>query len=198
MAHQAGKGGVMSDGVFFFALGGVVVLFMLLLRRRFADFMGQTPEDYAEDYPQFNMRDHLDGAMTCDGVIFGPLGRVTSTFEADFDISWEGNTCTIAEHFRYNDGATQDREWRITLDGGGRFEARADDVPGKGRGEIAGPAVLLRYPIKLPDDAGGYTLKAFDCMYLTKNGTVLNRSQFRMFGFRVAELVATIRKKETA
>lgn len=188
----------MSDAVFFFLLGMAVVMVCVGLRRRFADFLGQTADDYAEDYPQFNMREHLDGQMQCDGVIFGPLGRVTSTFEADFDISWDGDVCTMKEDFRYHDGSTQSREWRIQLDGGGRFEALADDVPGKGRGEMAGPAVLFHYPITLPPESGGYTLSAFDCMYLTKNGTIVNRSQFRKFGFRVAELVATIRKKETA
>jgi hypothetical protein len=188
----------MSNAVILFISGALVILVILALRRRFADFMGQTADDYAEGIPQFDMRQHLNGPMECDGVIFGPLGRVTSTFEADFDISWEGNICTMKEEFRYQDGSTQYREWRIELDGGGNFEAFAQDVPGKGRGEVAGPAVLFHYPIKLPEDAGGYTLKAFDCMYLTKNGTVVNRSQFRKFGFRVAELVATIRKKETA
>lgn len=188
----------MTDGLVFMALGAVLVLFLLLLRRKFADFMGQSANDYADEYPQFDMRTHLNGPMTCDGVIFGPMGRVTSTFEADFDISWDGNTCTMKEVFRYHDGSTQNREWRIELDGGGNFEAFAEDVPGKGRGEVAGPAVLFHYPIRLPAEAGGYTLAAFDCMYLTKNGTVVNRSQFRKFGFRVAELVATIRKKETA
>lgn len=188
----------MSDAAFFFALGVALVVFVLVLRRRFADFMGQSADDYADEYPQFDMREHLNGAMTCDGVIFGPLGRVTSTFNANFDISWDGNTCTMKEEFHYNDGSVQHREWQIELDGGGNFEATADDVPGTGRGEVSGPAILFNYPIKLPDDAGGYTLKAFDCMYLTKNGTIMNRSQFRKFGFRVAELVATIRKKETA
>jgi hypothetical protein len=159
--------------------------------------MGQSADDYADDVPHFDMREHLNGSMTCDGVIFGPLGRLTSTFEADFDISWDGNKCTMKEQFRYNDGSSQSREWRIALDDRGGFEAWADDVPGKATGEVAGPAVLFNYPIKLPADAGGYTLRAFDCMYLTKNGTVVNRSQFRKFGFRVAELVATIRKKET-
>ena len=187
----------MSDAAFFFLLGAAIVVFVLVLRRRFADFPGQRADDYADEFPQFDMREHLNGEMICDGVIFGPLGRVTSTFEADFDISWEGNTCTMKEQFRYHDGSTQQREWRIVLDGGGGFEAFADDVPGKARGEIAGPAVLFHYPITLPADAGGYTLSAFDCMYLTKNGTIVNRSQFRKFGFRVAELVATIRKKET-
>jgi len=187
----------MSDGVFFFLLGVALVVGLLVLRRRFADFMGQSAEDYADDMPRFDMREHLNGAMACDGVIFGPMGRVTSTFEADFDISWEGDTCTMKEQFRYQDGSTQDRAWRIVLDGDGKFEAWADDVPGKARGEVAGPAILFNYPIKLPAEAGGYTLSAFDCMYLTKNGTIVNRSQFRKFGFRVAELVATIRKKET-
>lgn len=186
----------MSDAVFFFLLGVAVVAAIIVIRRRFADFAGQSADDYAEDYPQFNMREHLNGTMQCDGVIFGPMGRVTSTFTADFDITWEGNVCTMNEHFYYHDGSTQERAWRIELDGGGRFEASADDVPGKGHGEVAGPAVLFHYPITLPPESGGYTLNAFDCMYLTKNGTIVNRSQFRKFGFRVAELVATIREKE--
>ncbi|KIN74785.1 DUF3833 family protein [Sulfitobacter guttiformis] len=187
----------MGDAAIFFLVGAAVVLGILAIRRRFGDFMGQKPNDYGDEFPLFDMREHLNGAMVCDGVIFGPLGRVTSTFEADFDISWDGTICTMKEVFRYNDGSTQNREWRIEMDGGGNFEAFADDVPGKGRGEVSGPAVLFNYPITLPADAGGHTLKAFDCMYLTKNGTVVNRSQFRKFGFRVAELVATIRKKDT-
>lgn len=187
----------MSDAVLFFLLGAAVVWGILLIRRWFADFPGQKAHDYGDESPLFDMRAHLNGHMVCDGVIFGPMGRVTSTFDADFDVSWEGNTCTMKEEFRYNDGSTQHRAWRIELDGRGGFEAFADDVPGKARGEIAGPAVLFSYDIKLPPESGGHKLSAFDCMYLTNNGTIVNRSQFRKFGFRVAELVATIRKKET-
>lgn len=32
-----------------------------------------------------------------------------------------------------------------------------------------------------------------DWMYLADNETIVNRSQFRKFGFKVAELVATMR-----
>jgi hypothetical protein len=188
----------MNEAGFFFLLGAAVVLFLKVLRRRVADFSGQKADDYADDFPRFDMREHLNGPMQCDGVIFGPLGRVTSTFEADFDIVWEGNRCTMKEHFQYNDGSIQDREWRLELDDDGGFKAYADDVPGMASGEIAGPAVLFNYKITLPPESGSHTLKAFDCMYLTKNGTIVNRSQFRKFGFRVAELVATIKKKEAA
>lgn len=188
----------MLNEIVIFAAGAAFVSILALVRRRFAGFSGQTADDYNEDYPQFDMRAHLDGAMICEGVIFGPLGRMTSTFVAEFDIVWDGNSCTMKEEFLYNDGSVQHREWRIELDGGGSFVAQADDVPGTGKGEMSGPALLFRYPIKLPADSGGHTLHAFDCMYLTKSGTIVNRSQFRKFGFKVAELVATIRRKEEA
>jgi hypothetical protein len=55
--------------------------------------------------------------------------------------------------------------------------------------------VQLAYRLRLPKDAGGYLLNVTDWMYLTHNGTIMNRSQFRKFGVKVAELVATIRKE---
>jgi len=39
-------------------------------------------------------------------------------------------------------------------------------------------------------------LKTVDWMYLTPDGTIVNRSQFRKFGIKVAELVATLRPTE--
>jgi hypothetical protein len=52
---------------------------------------------------------------------------------------------------------------------------------------------MLSYEIKLTEEAGGHALKVTDWMYLMDNGTIMNRSQFRKFGFKVAELVATMR-----
>ena len=171
-------------------LGGIV-------RRHFADFTAQTPQDYDQTTPVFTLADHLKGEMICEGVIFGPLGRVTSSFVADFNITWTGDTAIMAEEFRYNDGSTQSREWTIVLGENGHFTTTAADVPGQGEGVISGSTVQMRYPIKLPDTAGGHVLNTVDWMYLTANGTIMNRSQFRKFGIKVAELVATIRPKET-
>ena len=56
----------------------------------------------------------------------------------------------------------------------------------------------LRYAIRLTDAAGGHVLHTTDWMYLLENGTIVNRSQFRKFGIKVAELVATIRPKGMA
>jgi len=126
-------------------------------------------------------------------VIFGPLGRVSSRFVADFDARWEGDTGTMTERFRYDSGRVQEREWTLVLGGNGRISARAADLVGRGRGRQAGSAVHLAYRIRLPEDAGGHVLDVVDWMYLTPNGTIMNRSQFRKFGIKVAELVATMR-----
>jgi hypothetical protein len=48
----------------------------------------------------------------------------------------------------------------------------------------------------MAESAGGHVLDVTDWMYLMENGTIMNRSQFRKFGIKVAELVATMRKKE--
>jgi hypothetical protein len=176
--------------------GMIIACFLVLARRRYAGFYGQMPEDYDESFPVFELRKHLDGEMICEGVIFGPLGRVTSSFIAEFDIKWDGDTGVMKERFRYNDGTTQDREWRITSGDGVRFSADADDVPSGSIGIISGSTVQMRYKIRMPESAGSHLLNTVDWMYLTPDGSIINRSQFRKFGFKVAELVATIRPKD--
>jgi hypothetical protein len=176
-------------------LGALICAGLVLARRRFAHFYAQTPEDYDDVDPVFDLQKHLNGEMVCEGVIFGPFGRVTSTFVADFHITWDGNKGVMAETFRYHDGSTQDRCWHITLEDRGRFSAEADDVPGGGLGRLAGPSVQMLYQIRLPVTSGGHVLHTVDWMYLTPDGSIMNRSQFRKFGFKVAELVATIRPK---
>lgn len=180
----------------YFLTGVIATTFVVLARRRFAAFYGQTPEDYDDSFPVLDIKEHLKGEMICEGVIFGPLGRVTSSFVAHFTITWEGDQGVMAERFHYNDGTTQDREWRIKLGNNGRFTADADDVPYAGVGIVAGTSVQMRYRIKLPQSAGGHVLNTVDWMYLTPDGSIINRSQFRKFGFKVAELVATIRPKD--
>ncbi|MEM7520201.1 MAG: DUF3833 family protein [Pseudomonadota bacterium] len=183
------------ETLFLMLLGAAATVGVVIARRRFAAFYGQTPEDYQEGFPVIDIREHLTGTMICEGVIFGPMGRVTSSFAADFNIAWDGDTGVMDEVFRYNDGSTQVRQWRLLVHENGTFDMQADDVPGSGTGTMTGSAVQMVYPIKLPESAGGHVLSCVDWMYLTPDGTVMNRSQFRKFGFKVAELIATIRPK---
>lgn len=183
------------EPILYTALGVVLTLALTALWRRKFGFVAQQPEDYADRGPDFDIREQLSGPILCEGVIYGPTGRVTSRFVADFDARWNGNTGVMTEEFRYDSGATQSREWRLTLDEAGHIRAEADDLVGAGQGQQTGAGVKLNYRIRLPKDAGGHVLDTTDWMYLMENGAIINRSQFRKFGIPVAELVATMRKK---
>ena len=186
------------EAMVFVLCGILLASAVVVLRRRYAEFYGQSINDYEDGMPELDIRKHLNGQMVCEGVIFGPLGRVTSTFFADFDIRWENGRGVMDEVFHYDDGSVQNRQWVITMGENGQFRAAADDVPDGGRGVQGGPAVQMRYAIRLPEESGGHLLDTVDWMYLTPNKVIVNRSQFRKFGFKVAELVATIRPKEAA
>ncbi len=177
-----------------FVLGALCVLALVLLKDKFVSFMAQKPDDYA-DGPMFNMREVFDGPIECEGVIYGPTGRVTSRFAADFHATWDGNVGTVKEEFRYDSGSVQHREWTFILGNDGSIKAKAPDVIGEGTGMQMGSAVRLNYDIQLTEDAGGHVLSTTDWMYLAPNGNIVNRSQFRKFGVKVAELVATMRPK---
>lgn len=177
-------------------IGALAVTALMALRTRFASFAAQAPSDYSGSGPAFDLQRHLSGPLTCEGVIFGPTGRVTSRFVADMQGSWTGTTGTLAEVFHYDSGRVQHRAWTLALAPDGQITATADDVEGRGAGRVEGSGVLLRYRIRLAPDAGSHVLNVTDWMYLLENGTIMNRSQFRKFGIKVAELVATIRPAE--
>lgn len=184
------------ETVLILLLGMALMMGLVWARSRYADFLAQSPEDYSAAGEVFDLRSELNGPIQCEGIIYGPTGRVTSRFVADFVAEWEGNKGVMREYFRYADGSTQERAWHLSVSNDGRVIATADDVIGEGTGVQTGGGFQLRYRIKLPESSGGHVLDTVDWMYLAPNGTILNRSQFRKFGIKVAELVATMRRVE--
>ena len=173
-------------------IGAALMLIATFVKERYVSFWGQNPDDY-EDGPLFDIRERFVGPIQCEGVIYGPTGRVSSRFTAHFDCAWQGNVCVMKEVFHYDSGNVQNREWTLTLGNDGGIKAEAPDVVGPGSGQQKGSAVLLNYRLKLTEEAGGHVLDVTDWMYLMQNGSIMNRSQFRKFGIKVAELVATMR-----
>lgn len=157
-------------------------------------FRAQTPELYAGQTPAFDITEVLSGPMTADGVIYNFAGRVTARLTADLMGEWEGGTGTLTERFVYSTGTTQRREWTLEVAPDGTITGRAPDIIGEARGRQEGATVSLRYKLVLPESAGGYTINVVDWMYLTDSGTVVNRAEFRKFGIKVGELIATFTK----
>ena len=183
------------QALFFTLLGMVLAGLVIWSRTRFADFLAQRPDDYDQAAtPAFDLRTHLNGKLLCEGVIYGPLGRVSTTFVGEFNCHWDGNKGHMAEVFSYDDGTQQHRAWDLLLASDGAIKATASDVIGPGHGVQRGNAVQLKYRFRLPEQSGGHVMDVVDWMYLAPNGSIVNRSQFRKFGIKMAELVATMRK----
>lgn len=177
---------------FAFALGAAFVAILVLARSRLAGFAAQRPQDYAAG-PVLDPTRHLAGPLVMEGMLYGPTGRVVSRFVALAQGTWQGDRGTLTEEFTYDSGARQSRAWSLSLGPDGTLTGTAPDVPGTATGRVTGSALMLRYRIRLEPQAGGHVLSVTDWMYLLDNGTLMNRSEFRKFGIKVAELVATIR-----
>lgn len=171
----------------------LLVLLALFAKSRFLSFQAQSPEDYADTGPAFVLKTHLSGPILSEGLIYGPTGKMTNSFVARMVGEWDGDSGTLSEEFTYSNGKQQSRKWFLKLGEGNTFTATADDIVGVARGTVSGATIKMEYKIRLPEDAGGHTLSATDWLYLTENGVIMNKSEMRKFGIKVAELVATMR-----
>lgn len=181
-----------------FAFSIVALLLIAIAVRSRMSFARHAPESYAATEPAIDPRHHLSGPIACDGMIHGPTGQVVSRFTAKMHGTWDGARGVLAENFTYATGTTQAREWRLQLGNDGTFTATADDVIGTAQGVISGSTIRLSYRLQLPKDSGGHVLTVTDWMYLNHDGVILNRSEMRKFGIKVAELFAVMRPDPTA
>ncbi len=163
---------------------------------QYFSFRAQSISHYADQTPAFDIRKTLAGPMVAEGVIFDFRGRVASRFTARMDGVWQGNAGTLSEAFVYSSGKTQSRHWTLEVSENGQITGLAPDIIGKATGWQRGAAVVLNYRLRLPAQSGGHVIDVVDWMYLTDSGTILNRSEFRKFGFKVGEMVATFRKTD--
>ncbi|KFE35130.1 DUF3833 family protein [Thioclava atlantica] len=171
----------------------LLILAGIVLRHVFFSFPAQRSADYAADTPVFDIRQAFAGPVEAHGIIYGPTGRVTSRFRAIMRGSFTNEGGVIEEEFEYASGRRQNRAWHIRFGPNGEISSTADDIEGRAEMEQKGNALRMRYRLRLPEDAGGHVLDVTDWIYLMPDGTLLNRSQMRKFGVKVAELFAVMR-----
>ena len=176
----------------------VIALAAISARSLLLSFRAQRPSDYAATAPHFDLRQVLNGPIDSEGLIYGPNGRMTNSFVADMYGEWEGESGTLSEEFVYSNGNRMSRKWFLTLGPDNSFTATADDIEGTGTGVVSGSTVMMRYRIRLPEEAGGHVLNVTDWLYLMEDGSIMNRSEMRKFGIKVAELIATMRPASEA
>jgi hypothetical protein len=153
-----------------------------------------TPNDYAREAPQLEMRKYFDGALTAHGLFTDRSGKVLRRFSVKMTGSWNGNQGVLDEDFTYSDGKTERRVWRLTDHGNGRYSGRADDVVGEAIGQAAGNALNWRYTLALPVDGRIWEVQFDDWMYLMDDRVMLNKAVMSKFGIALGEVTLAFTK----
>ena len=175
----------------------MTVLFQMLWSSKWS-FSAQKPGDYAADGPVLDIREALGGRYLSEGVIFDYTGRAKARFKAVMTGQFSASGGVLDEEFTYASGAKQTRQWRLNFLSAETFSATADDIIGEASGTISGNTIRMQYKLRLSEDAGGHVLDVVDWMYLTDEGTIINRSEMRKFGLKVAELNAVFKHRDIA
>jgi hypothetical protein len=145
---------------------------------------------------EFNLEEYFEGQSVAYGQFIDRFGSVQRRFKVEIDGEWDGETLTLTEQFRYDDGGTETRTWRLTKTGEETWEGTADGVQGIARGEERGDTFNWSYVIDLPR-ASGETIrvKFDDWMWLMEDGRLLNKAYMSKWGVRLGEVTIFFEKR---
>lgn len=156
-----------------------------------------TPEDFAGTEPRFLPEEFFLGHTRGHGFFQDRFGRIRREFRVDIEGRLEGDTLLLEEEFHYQDGEREQRRWAIRRLAPGSYEGEAPDLIGKATGRAVGRAANWRYVFTLPIGGSRWSFSVDDWMLLQDPETMLNRSTFSKWGFKVGEVVILFTKQAT-
>lgn len=148
----------------------------------------------ASAQPAFDLREYFDGRIEAWGQFEKRDGSLARRFNVTIDATWLGNNGTLDERFVYDDGSTEQRIWRLTDLGNGRFEGRAADVIGVATGQAEGSTFRWQYTLRLPVGDTTYDVQFDDRMFRYDAQHMMNRATVKKFGVRVGEVTLFFQK----
>ncbi|MBK8210125.1 MAG: DUF3833 domain-containing protein [Rhodospirillales bacterium] len=152
------------------------------------------PKDFAENKPRLVIEDYFAGETRAWGIFEDRFGDLRRQFVVDIAGSWNGRELVLDENFRYSDGETDQRIWRITKLDEHRYEGTADDVVGTASGVAYGNALNWRYDLDLKVGDGTWRVRFDDWMFLQPDGVLINRARVRKWGVEIGEVTIVFSK----
>ena len=70
-------------------------------------------DEFKSDGPAFLLEEFFEGKTRARGLFEDRGGNVRRQFVVDITGQWDGKTLTLTEDFRYSDGETETRQWKI-------------------------------------------------------------------------------------
>ena len=154
------------------------------------------PSDFASSTPELVIEEYFVGETQAWGLFEDRFGKLRRQFTVDITGEWDGELLVLDERFRFSDGETDRRVWKITKTGPHSYEGRAGDVIGVAQGEAYGNALNWRYDMDLKVGDGIIRVHFNDWMFLQPSGVLLNRARVTKFGFDIGEVTLAFMKPD--
>lgn len=151
-------------------------------------------QDFKDNEPELLLEDYFNGRTHGVGLFEDRFGNVRNQFTADVRGQWDGKVLTLDEDFRYADGKTEKRQWKITKTGSDTYMAVEDQVIGEALGQIAGNAFNWKYKFKLNVGEDIWTVRFDDWMFLQADGVLLNKATAYRWGVKIGTVFLTFQK----
>lgn len=151
-------------------------------------------EHYKDTSPSFDFKKFFSGNLKAYGVVQDYKGEVSRKLVVDMSASWDGNEGVINESFVYDDGETQKRVWKVTLNDDNTLTGTASDIIGMAKGKSSGSVFHWNYDVELPYDGSTIEVNFDDWMYLVTQSRLINRTSIVKFGVEVGQLTLVIEK----
>ncbi|WP_332852129.1 DUF3833 domain-containing protein [Duganella sp. S19_KUP01_CR8] len=173
-------------------------LFTGLLLALLAGCAGPDVQQYKALQPALDLPAYFNGTTDAWGMFQRRSGDVVKRFHVVITGTSVDGTLTLDEQFRYDDGSSQRRVWRLTRAADGVWHGRADDVEGEALGELAGNALHWQYTLRLPVDGRSYDMRFDDWMFLIDDCTMINRASMGKFGVELGQVTLMFRRRACA
>lgn len=167
---------------------------------------------------QLRLEEYFLGETTGWGMFRDRYGNLKQEFRVHALGEWQDGCLHLHERFIYRDDATanetqqneaqnvasqqetqgkqqQERTWRITPLGDGRYTGSAEDIVGEAQGEIVGTTCSWQYKLIVPVGKREIILKFDDCLQLMPDGCLLGHAKVSKLGFHIGDVVLCFHKR---
>jgi len=137
----------------------------------------------------------LLGRSRAEGVFQDFTGRIRRRFAIQLDGRLDDGALVLTEDFLFDDGAAEQRVWRITPVGASNYTADADDMIGVARGKVSGGVLRWSYLFSLKLGARRMRVRFHDTFVQTADDTLLNVARVTKFGFELGRSTIIFRRE---
>ena len=150
---------------------------------------------YKDLKPVLDLEKYFIGTSDAWGMFQQRDGAVVKRFHVVLEGKKINDQLVLDEKFKYDDGTTQQRIWRLKKQANGGWIGLADDVKGEAIGQIAGNALNWQYTLLLPVDGTVHEMQMDDWMYLIDEDSMINRASMRKFGVEFGQVTLFFRRR---